>query len=220
MYLPTAFKETDHTQLIAHIESCSLALLITYGEDGMQANHVPMLLTQKDGKTTLHGHLAKANSQWRDLADGTPALVVFSGPDAYVSPGFYPSKMHNPAVVPTWNYVSVQARGTPEVFDAPERLYALVAALTQRHEASRTEPWSIKDAPVAYIQSMLKAIVGFSIAVEQLQGKRKLSQNRSMADRQGVATQLAESSRTSEHALAMLMADDRKDSSVNKKQHP
>jgi transcriptional regulator len=219
MYLPTAFKETDHAQLIVQIEACSLALLITDGESGMRANHVPLLLTQQKGNATLHGHLAKANPQWRDLATGTPALVVFSGPDAYVSPGFYPSKVHNPAVVPTWNYISVQARGTPEVFDAPERLYALVAALTQRHEAGRAEPWSIKDAPTAYIQSMLKAIVGFSIPVEQLQGKRKLSQNRSMVDQQGVATQLAKSAYASEHALAMLMNNGREGSSLNKEQH-
>jgi transcriptional regulator len=219
MYSPMAFKETDHAQLLQQIEACGLALLVTQGENGIQANHVPLLLTQHAGKATLHGHLAKANPQWRDLDTGTSVLVVFSGPEAYVSPGFYPSKVHNPAVVPTWNYVSVQARGTPEVFSAPERLYDLVAALTRRHEAGRALPWTIEEAPPTYIQKMLNAIIGFSIPIEQLQGKRKLSQNRSVTDQQGVASQLANSPRASERTLATLMANDEGSLPINE-QHP
>jgi transcriptional regulator len=101
MYIPSAFSENDPEQLLQIIESCGLALLITQGDNGMQANHLPLLLSRTGDQATLHGHLAKANPQWRDLATGSPALVVFSGPEAYVSPGFYPSKHEHPAVVPT-----------------------------------------------------------------------------------------------------------------------
>jgi len=206
MYNPPAFKESDTERLLAQVDSCGLALLITHGSEGLRANHVPLLLTRNGDQAQLQGHLAKANPQWRDLAAGAPALVVFSGPDAYVSPGFYPSKAQNPSVVPTWNYVSVQARGTAQTFDEPERLHALVAALTRRHEAQRPKPWSIGDAPAAYIQKMLQAIVGFSILIEHIEGKRKLSQNRSAVDEQGVRTALAQSARPSDNALADAMS--------------
>jgi transcriptional regulator len=206
MYLPQAFRESDPETLYQLIEACGLALLVTQGTEGLLANHVPLLLTRNGGHAVLHGHLAKANPQWKDLASGASALVVFSGPEAYVSPGFYPSKASDPRVVPTWNYVSVQAQGTPQVFHDPERLYTLVEQLTQRHEAARAEPWAMGDAPGAYLQHMLKAIVGFSIAVDRLEGKRKLSQNRSAADQQGVAGHLAASSRATDQALAAAMA--------------
>lgn len=206
MYLPNAFRESDPETLYQIIQTCGLALLVTQSDEGLLANHVPLLLTHEGERTLLHGHLAKANLQWKHLAQGTPALVVFSGPEAYVSPGFYPSKIDNPSVVPTWNYVSVQAQGTPEVFHDPERLYALVKQLTQRHERHSAEPWAISDAPQAYIQNMLKAIVGFSITVDRLEGKRKLSQNRSVADQQGVAQQLAASRHATDQALAAAMA--------------
>ena len=208
MYNPTAFRESDVDRLLAQISDCGLALLITHGSEGLQASHVPLLLKREGDQAVLQGHLAKANPQWHDLAAGTPALVVFSGPDAYVSPGFYPSKADNPSVVPTWNYISVQVRGTPFIFHDPEQLHAVVEALTQRHEAQRAEPWSISDAPPAYIQKMLTAIVGFSIAIEHIEGKRKLSQNRSAADVQGVRDALAASTHSSDRALASTMGAD------------
>ncbi len=208
MYLPNAFRESDPETLYQIIQTCGLPLLMTQGNEGLLANHVPLLLTREGERTLLHGHLVKANPQWKHLAQGSPALVVFSGPEAYVSPGFYPSKTSNPSVVPTWNYVSVQAQRTSEVFHDPERLYGLVDQLTQRHERHRAEPWAISDAPQAYIQNMLKAIVGFSITVDRLEGKRKLSQNRSVADQQGVAQQLAASCHATDRALAAAMALD------------
>lgn len=207
MYNPTAFKEADVARLLAQIDEYGLALLITHGSNGLQASHVPLLLKREGDQAMLQGHLAKANLQWHDLAAGTPALVVFSGPDAYVSPGFYPSKVHNPSVVPTWNYISVQVRGTPSIFHDPEQLYAVVEALTQRHEAQRAEPWSISDAPSAYIQKMLTAIVGFSIPIEHIEGKRKLSQNRNATDIEGVRNSLAASRQPGDRALATAMGE-------------
>ncbi|WP_263263668.1 FMN-binding negative transcriptional regulator [Pseudomonas sp. RIT-PI-S] len=206
MYPPSAFREPNAELNLEFIEACGLALLITHDSNGLQANPVPMLLSRNGSRATLQGHLAKANPQWHALAAGAPALVVFNGPDAYVSPGYYPSKAQNPAVVPTWNYVSVQARGTPEVFHDRDRLLALVTALTQRHEAPRACPWAVSDAPAAYLEGMLKAIVGFSIPIDHLEGKRKLSQNRTPVDQQGVIAALAANSRPADQELARAMA--------------
>ncbi|WP_426150864.1 FMN-binding negative transcriptional regulator [Pseudomonas sp. DC3000-4b1] len=209
MYTPNAFRETDTECLVAFIREHSLGMLITQSAAGLQANPVPMLVVECAGRLELQGHLARANPQWRDLASGTPALVVFNGPNAYVSPNYYPSKARNPAVVPTWNYLCVQARGTPRIIDDPEPLHDLVSRLTHQHEANQPHPWAVEDAPADYIERMLKAIVGFSIAMEQLEGKRKLSQNRSLEDRQGVQRALDGSPMSTARALAEAMAGSR-----------
>jgi transcriptional regulator len=139
------------------------------------------------------------------LQDGAQALVIFAGAEAYVSPGFYPSKAEHGKVVPTWNYVAVHAYGTAEVFTDADRLRDLVSALTDRHEAGRNNPWKVADAPAEYIDAMLKAIVGFALPIERLEGKRKLSQNRSTADIAGVREGLAASPDVHDQALAHLM---------------
>ena len=154
---------------------------------------------------TLYGHFAKANPQWKELQNGAEALVIFAGADAYVSPGFYPSKAEHGKVVPTWNYVAVHAYGTAEVFTDADRLRNLVSALTDRHEAGRANPWKVADAPADYIDGMLKAIVGFALPIQRLEGKRKLSQNRSAADIAGVREGLAASPDVHDQALAHLM---------------
>lgn len=209
MYTPTAFRETDTERLVAFIHEHSLGVLITHSADGLKATPVPLLVAERTGGLELQGHLARANPQWRDLASGTPALVVFNGPNAYVSPNYYPSKARNPAVVPTWNYLCVQARGTPRMIDDPESLHDLVSRLTHQHEAGQPHPWAVEDAPADYIERMLKAIVGFSIAIEQLEGKLKLSQNRSLEDRQGVQRALDGSPISTARALVEAMAGSR-----------
>lgn len=209
MYTPNAFRETDSEHLVAFAREHSLGLLITHSEGGLQATPVPMLLVEHAGGLQLQGHLARANPQWHDLAKGTPALVVFNGPNAYVSPNYYPSKSENPAVVPTWNYLCVQARGTPQIIDDPDSLLDLVSRLTRHHEVDQPHPWAVGDAPAGYIERMLKAIVGFSIAIEHWEGKRKLSQNRSLEDQWGVQRALADSPLSSDRALAQAMADSR-----------
>jgi transcriptional regulator len=183
-----------------------LALLVTHGEQGLQASHLPLLLNTDEGPNgTLYGHFAKANPQWKELQDGAEALVIFAGADAYVSPGFYPSKAEDGKVVPTWNYVAVHAYGSAEVFTDAERLRSLVSALTDRHEAGRAQPWKVADAPADYIDGMLKAIVGFALPIQRLEGKRKLSQNRNAADIAGVREGLAASADAHDQALAHLM---------------
>lgn len=208
MYNPKAFALEDLPQLHGMMNDCRLAVLITHGEHGLQACHLPLLLdTQQGPNGSLYGHMARANPQWRDLEAGAEALVVFAGADAYVSPGFYPSKAEHGKVVPTWNYVAVHAYGTAEVFSDPHRLRNLVGALTDRHESGRAQPWSIDDAPAEYIDSMLKAIVGFALPIQRLEGKRKLSQNRSPADVAGVRNGLAASPDPQDQTLARLVPD-------------
>jgi transcriptional regulator len=206
MYTPSNFAINDLNELHQHILGTRLGVLVTHGEQGLQASHLPLLLNTDHGPNgTLYGHLARANPQWRELQNGAEALVIFAGADAYVSPGFYPSKAEHGKVVPTWNYVAVHAYGMAEVFTDADRLRDLVSALTERHEAGRAQPWKVADAPADYIDGMLKAIVGFALPIQRLEGKRKLSQNRSAADIAGVRKGLTASPDVHDQALAHLM---------------
>ncbi|WP_213878010.1 FMN-binding negative transcriptional regulator [Pseudomonas sp. dw_358] len=206
MYNPRAFIDDDLPRLHKVIEQTRLAILVTHGASGLSASHVPLLLDRKAGPFgTLEGHLAKANDQWRDLATGAPALVIFAGADAYVSPSFYPAKAEHGKVVPTWNYVAIHAHGQAQVFHDAGPLLAIVTALTARHEGLREKPWAVSDAPADYIDGMLKAIVGIRLPIERLEGKRKLSQNRAQPDFDGVRDGLANSPDLRDQALAELM---------------
>ena len=208
MYLPAAFRQDDLTQLHAQIRQAPLAILTSAGNQGLQASHLPLLLEAGEGEFgTLYGHFARANPHWRDLSDGAEALVVFPGPDAYVSPSWYPAKAEHGKVVPTWNYISVHAWGQAEVFDEPERLLQLVSRLSAHHEADRPQPWSVEDAPRDYLDSMLRAIVGFALPIRRLEGKWKLSQNRSAADQAGVREGLDASANIRDRELAARMAE-------------
>ena len=207
MYCPSAFRQNDLAALHAHIQSTGLALLTSAGASGLQASHLPLILAPEEGEFgTLYGHIARANPHWRDLAAGAEALVVFSGPDAYVHPGWYAAKTEHGKVVPTWNYITVQAWGAVEVFEDPQRLRQVVGALTDRHEGGFAAPWQVDDAPVEYIDSMLRAIVGFALPIQRIEGKWKLGQNRSQADQVGVYEGLCQSPREADRQLAASMA--------------
>ncbi len=206
MYTPRAFTEEAPLELQRLIRDTRLALVVTHGPEGLQASHLPLLLKADEGPHgTLYGHLARANRQWQTLAAGGEVLVIFTGGDAYVSPSFYPAKAEHGKVVPTWNYLAVHAYGQAEVFDEPPRLLDLVSSLTDRHEADRASPWQVTDAPADYIDGMLRAIVGFALPITRLEGKRKLSQNRSPADVQGVRQGLAASTDILDRNLAHWM---------------
>jgi len=206
MYVPSAFREDDLATLHVQIEQTPLAMLVSQGDKGLQASHLPLLLTRTEGERgTLHGHFARANPQWRSLADGTEVLVIFPGPEAYVSPSYYPSKTEHGKQVPTWNYIAVHAYGRAEVYDEPERLRQLVSRLSDRHEQGRAQPWSVDDAPAEYLDTMLRAIVGFALPIERIEGKWKLSQNKDERDSSGVRASLAASPHTNEQALAQRM---------------
>ena len=206
MYCPAAFRQDDLPSLHAQIHASGLAIVTSSGAQGLQASHLPLLLEPGEGEFgTLYGHFARANPHWRDLAAGAEALVVFSGADAYVHPGWYPAKAEHGKVVPTWNYIAVHAWGQAEVFDEPERLLELVSRLSERHEQGRPQPWAVSDAPRDYIDSMLRAIVGFALPIRRFEGKWKLSQNRSSNDQAGVRTGLATSNNPRDHELAARM---------------
>jgi transcriptional regulator len=206
MYCPAAFRQDDLPTLHAQIQANGLAIVTSSGAQGLQASHLPLLLAPDEGEFgTLYGHFARANPHWRDLASGAEVLVVFSGADAYVHPGWYPAKAEHGKVVPTWNYIAVHAWGQAEVFDEPGRLLQLVSRLSDRHEQGRAQPWAVDDAPRDYIESMLRAIVGFALPIRRLEGKWKLSQNRSTRDQAGVCAGLATSTNPRDHELAAQM---------------
>ncbi len=187
MYLPEHFAELRVEILHAALEHAGLATLVTSGVDGLDAGHVPLLVEPGPGPYgRLVGHLARSNPQWRATADGSPALAIVLGPDAYVTPSWYPSKRESGRVVPTWNYVAIHAHGTVRFFQDRDRLLAVVGRLTDRHERSRAHPWKVADAPPDYVEAMLSGIVGVELAITRLEGKWKASQNRSEADRRGV----------------------------------
>lgn len=206
MYLPASFRQDDLATLHREMHQSRLATLVSKGPSGLMASHLPLLLEPGEGRFgTLYGHFAKANPQWRDLAAGAEALVIFQGPDAYVSPAWYPAKAEHGRVVPTWNYISVHARGRAELFDDAERLLHLVGRLSQRHEADRPQPWTVGEAPRDYLDGMLRAIVGFALPIQRLEGKWKLSQNRAPADVRGVREGLGASVDPHDHELARRM---------------
>ncbi|SQG00993.1 negative transcriptional regulator [Paucimonas lemoignei] len=206
MYNPAAFKEDDTARLHQLMADTRLAILVTHDENGLQASHLPLLLSSEQGLNgTLFGHLARANPQWRALQNGAEAMVIFPGADAYVSPAFYPAKAEHGKVVPTWNYVAVHAYGVAEVFSDAPRLLEVVTGLTDKHEAGRAAPWAVADAPADYIDKMLGAIVGFALPIGRLEGKRKLSQNRSAEDINGVREGLSASGDAKDRELAQLM---------------
>ena len=207
MYLPSAFRQDDLAELHAQLQASPLALLTSAGAAGVQASHLPLLLAPDEGEFgTLYGHFARANPHWRDLQGGAEALAVFSGPDAYISPGWYPAKAEHGKVVPTWNYIAVHARGPVELIEEPERLLQIVSRLSDQHESGRERPWAVSDAPREYIDSMLRAIVGFALPIRRLEGKWKLGQNRSAADQAGVRDGLAASPSPGDRELATRMS--------------
>ena len=205
MYLPDPFREDDRARLHATIAAARLASLVTVTAEGLIATSLPLLLVPDEGPLgTLYGHLARANPQAR-LEPSGDALAIFAGPDAYVSPSWYPSKAETHKVVPTWNYVAVHAYGPFETFDDADRLHGLLTRLTDRHEAGRPAPWKVADAPADYVAAMLRGIVGVRVPIARLEGKTKMSQNKSAADRAGTADGLAASPDPRDREAALLI---------------
>jgi len=192
LFLPPAFRETDVAVLQAEIRAIGFGSLITIAKDGsLLISQFPVLLDTSVGPLgQLRCHVSRGNPQWRDSDFSKPGVAMFSGPDAYISPSWYPSKKEHGKAVPTWNYVTICARGMVEVYDDRDALMAHVTELTELHEGAFPEPWKVTDAPTDYIERQLKGIVGFRITIEALEGKKKLSQNRDATDRDAVADAL------------------------------
>lgn len=209
MYVPAAFRVDDPETLRAIIRDARLASLVTATADGLLSTPLPLVFEPDEGDHgTLYGHVARANPQWKTPVTGE-ALVIFLGPDAYISPSFYPSKQEHGKVVPTWNYAAVHAYGPPEFFEDADRLLELVTRLTDRHEHSRAEPWAVTDAPEPFIRSQIKGIVGVRIPITRIEAKLKMSQNRSAEDRAGVVHGLAASDIALDRIVAGLIPVDR-----------
>jgi transcriptional regulator len=201
MYIPRANQETRIPVLHKLMEDQPFASLITMGSSGLFASHIPMVLEQSGALGSLKGHISRANPQWRDYTPSVEALAIFSGPQHYITPNWYPEKQETAKVVPTWNYVVVHAYGFLKVIEDSEWLMAHLMSLTNTHEADSPVPWKIGDAPAEYVASQIKGIVGLEMTIERFEGKWKVSQNRSERDRHGIAKGLAELN--TEKSLAM-----------------
>jgi transcriptional regulator len=209
MYIPRANQEDRIPVLHKLMADQPFVSLITMGSSGLFASHIPMVLEQNGAMGQLRGHISRANRQWRDHTPSVEALAIFSGPQHYITPTWYPEKQETGKVVPTWNYVVVHAYGYLKVIEDGEWLMAHLQKLTGIHEAESPIPWKIGDAPADYIASQMKGIVGLEMDIERLEGKWKISQNRSEKDRSGVAKGLAELNTT--ESLEMKALVERRD---------
>jgi len=203
MYVQPSFGETDPEKLLALAARYPFATVITPGADELWVSHVPLLARRRAGAVVLVGHLARANGHWQAMEGGAraPTTAIFRGPHAYISPTWYAT---SPAV-PTWNYVVVHAVGQTRVHHDGQELCELLRELTEQYEGRQASAWSPDRLPVDYAQSMRGAIVGFEIAVDRLEGKIKLSQNRSPEDRRGVVAALEAQMSEDSRAVAALM---------------
>jgi transcriptional regulator len=186
MYQPDHFRVDDVPKMHALLRARPFATLISAGPSGLYASHLPTVLKDDGPCGVIECHLARANPHWRDLAEGKEALMIFQGPEGYITPNWYPSKAESQKVVPTWNYAIVHAYGRPEVMNDKAWLLRHVTELTAQQERTEAKPWAVSDAPETYIDVMLRGVVGFRFTIARLEGKWKLSQNREAPDRAGV----------------------------------
>lgn len=186
MYNPSHFVEDRIEVLYSFIRQNPLATIVTCGENGPEATHAPVVLHAETPGALLRCHFARVNGHWEKFQSSPAALAIFHGPDHYITPSWYPSKQEHGKVVPTWNYVAVHVKGRAKIFDDPTKLLSHLRALTDQNEHPRETPWSVDDAPRQYIEALAKAVVGIEIAIDSVEGKWKVSQNRPAIDRQGV----------------------------------
>ncbi|WP_193075609.1 FMN-binding negative transcriptional regulator [Pseudomonas sp. FME51] len=207
MYVPNHFKEKDTEQLQQYIRDYGFGLLIVADGEGIEANHVPFHLVSGDDGSLgyLQCHLARSNPVWKRLQEGARVLVVFQGPDAYVSPAWYPTKAETGRVVPTWNYLAIHAEGNAQLVQDPAWLKQHLRQLTDQHESEREDPWSVDDAPSEFTDRLVQAIVGIEIKIEALTGKLKASQNQPEQNRVGVRAGLENDAKGACQAMAKLI---------------
>lgn len=208
MYRPPSFREDRLEVQHALVRAHPFATMVTRGLEGPEASHLPFVLDgDASAKGTLRAHLARANDHWRTLDPDQPALVIFQGAESYITPSWYPSKREHGKVVPTWNYAVVHAWGRPWIVEDRDWLHRHVEALTALRERLRPEPWAVSDAPEPFVAAQLVAIVGIEIAIDRIEGKWKVSQNRPAADRSGVAAGLVGEGDGRAQAMAELVTE-------------
>lgn len=204
MHTPPHFAEDRPEVLQAAMREIGFALLVTPDEATPRLSHLPFVLREEAGTLVLESHVARANPHWRDLP-ARASVAVFQGPHAYISPGWYPGKRDGGRVVPTWNYIAVHAHGRLEAVGDSAWLRAHLARLVDANEAGRPEPWHLDEAPERYLDTMMRGIVGLRLQVERLEGKWKMSQNKTPADRQGAMQGLQATGRARDAAVARVM---------------
>ena len=207
MYTPAHFKIEDAAEVHALMRAHPFAILITQGADGLTATHLPTVL-KVDAASPLgriECHLARPNPQWKTVTPGTDALMIFQGAEAYIRPGWYPSKAEHGKAVPTWNYAAVHAYGPLRVMNDKAWLLAHVGELSNQQEAPYAAPWSTADAPESYLEVMARGIVGLTLEISRLEGKMKMSQNRDVRDRNGVVQGLSERAEAGDAETAALV---------------
>jgi|SRR5450432_1299162 transcriptional regulator len=211
MYIPRHNEEKRVSVMQALMVSHPLATLVTLGAHGLFASHIPMVF-ENDGSEfgLLKGHISRANAQWRDLTPSVDALAIFAGKQHYVSPTWYSENGEHAKQVPTWNYAVVHAYAPLKVIEDEEWLLAHVSRLTNIHESGFPVPWKVSDAPQDFIQSQLKGIVGLELSIRRLEGKWKVSQNRTEREQQGVIDGLNELNTPDSLAMKALVEERRK----------
>ena len=206
MYQPEHYRVEDVTQMHALMRARPFAALISHGSNGLYATHLPTVLKDEGAYGMVECHLARANPHWKELAESNEALMIFQGAEGYITPNWYPSKAEGGKVVPTWNFAAVHAYGRPEVVNDADWLRRHVTELTAQQERDQPRPWAPSDAPASFIDTMLRGIVGFRFAITRLEGKWKMSQNRSPKDREGVVKGLALRDRGDDREIAELVS--------------
>ncbi len=208
MYIPKQFEETRIEVLHDLMRSHPFGSLVTLGSSELIANHIPFLVDATPGPFgVLRGHVAKANPVWKEFSTTMESIVIFQGPEHYISPSWYPSKLEHGKVVPTWNYAVVHAYGFPKAIEDPNWLLNLVNDLTDLNEASQGSEWKVSDAPSDFVDKLIRAIVGIEIPIAKINGKWKMSQNLKQADRQGVVEKLESQNKYESDIMAELVRE-------------
>lgn len=206
MYLPQYHQLHDHDTMWSTMDAHPLGAWVCHCDDGLIANHLPFVLDRSRGPHgTLMGHVSRANPVWRTLTPATPSVVMFSGPQSYISPSWYPSKAEHGEVVPTWNYVVAHAHGVAQVMQDRTWMLDMLERLVNAQESQRATPWHVGDAPGAYIDKMLRAIVGIEIPIDRLEGKLKVSQDEAPQDRVGTVQGLLAQPGDAAQSMARLV---------------
>lgn len=206
MYVPKyhAMSGNDETQAL--IDAYPLGAWVASTDEGLVANHIPFVLDRSRGEFgTLLGHVSRANRVWEQLVDLAPSVVMFQGPQAYITPGWYPSKQQDGKVVPTWNYSAAHAHGVARAIDDRDWIHEMLMRLTTANESARASPWQVTDAPAAYIEKMARAVVGIEIPIDRLVGKLKVSQDEAMQDRLGTVNGLLSEGTHNSDEMASLV---------------
>jgi transcriptional regulator len=207
MHIPKKYQQNESSNFKKLMVEYPFATLITHHDAGVDAEHIPLMLNHVNGKDVLQGHIAKANPLWENVKENTDVLIVFNGPNCYISPNYYPTKQENGRVVPTWNYVVVHVKGIISIIHDAQWKLKLIENLTNLHEAPQPNPWAVTDAPDIYIEKMLPAVVGIEIEILSVSGKWKVSQNQPEINKQGVYTGLSQETESNAHKIAVLVKE-------------